>query len=49
MEDKGKKLYEMYLENMSQQGIGLDEWHDLEEYDRVAWRETADQVLKGEL
>lgn len=49
MEDKGKKLFEMYKANLSRLGIEMDGWNDLEETDRNAWRWTADEILAGRL
>lgn len=40
----GEELYIMYLDAMNDEGVGVDEWQDLEESDKAAWNAIASKV-----
>lgn len=40
----GIELYILYVEAMLEQGVGVDEWSELEEQDRAAWSAIAAAV-----
>lgn len=41
----GQELYALYTRAMSEQGVGIDEWDDLDETERDAWRRLAIMLM----
>ncbi len=37
----GKELYELYVDKLLKEGVGVDAWDELEDHDRRAWDEMA--------
>jgi hypothetical protein len=46
MDLTGEQLYQMYVEALSLEGVGADEWTDLDQYDHAAWDFMATQLQK---
>jgi len=40
----GRQLYEMYADEMAEQGCDVDAWDDIEDIDKAAWNALAARV-----
>lgn len=45
MEDKGQKLYEIWVEMQARLNTAVDSWNELDRVDKDAWRMTADRIM----
>lgn len=43
----GRELYELWSRKMNENGVSVDEWEDLEEAGKKAWRSLAVELLGG--
>ena len=42
----GEELYEMYVNEMKRQRVGVDPWEDLPVTDQNAWNEMAEKLQR---
>jgi hypothetical protein len=42
----GKEIYEIYIDKMLDEGIGLDSWENLERGDQRGWDALAAELLE---
>lgn len=46
MNPKAQELYETWWGSLYDQGVAADDWKDLDDYEKQAWSELADELEK---